>query len=445
MKPLPVIAIFDVGKTNKKLFLFNEQYKVVYEKSISLNETIDEDGESCEDINALREFVLTSLKEILSNADYNVIAVNFSTYGASFVYINNEGKPLTPLYNYLKKYPEELYRRFYNAHGSEEKISLETASPVLKSLNSGLQIYRLKYLNPGIFAQVAFALHLPQYVSYLVHNYPATDMTSIGCHTALWNFKLQDYHHWVKQEGIDKKFAPVIPSSASVPIRIGNKEIKVGIGLHDSSAALIPYLLNFKEPFVLISTGTWNITLNPFNKTPLTDSELRNDCLCYMSYKGIPVKASRLFAGFEHDEQVKLIASHFHKSPQFYKQVSYEPSIINNSKNISDTLPDPALFKSFEEAYHHLIFNLVKKQSVSSGYIMTKNVKNIFVDGGFSQNTVFMNLLASFYSGKEVYAATVAQSTALGAALAVHDKWNTNSMPSDLINLKYYTPDFKII
>ena len=31
MPKLPVAAIFDVGKTNKKLLLFNEQYEVVHE------------------------------------------------------------------------------------------------------------------------------------------------------------------------------------------------------------------------------------------------------------------------------------------------------------------------------------------------------------------------------------------------------------------------------
>lgn len=39
-----VIAIFDVGKTNKKLFLFDEQYKLVFEQSQTFEETKDEDG-----------------------------------------------------------------------------------------------------------------------------------------------------------------------------------------------------------------------------------------------------------------------------------------------------------------------------------------------------------------------------------------------------------------
>jgi glycerol kinase len=44
MKRIPVIAVFDVGKTNKKLFLFDQDYKIVYEKSARFTEIVDEDG-----------------------------------------------------------------------------------------------------------------------------------------------------------------------------------------------------------------------------------------------------------------------------------------------------------------------------------------------------------------------------------------------------------------
>jgi hypothetical protein len=33
MSAIPVIAVFDVGKTNKKLFLFDENYKIVFERT----------------------------------------------------------------------------------------------------------------------------------------------------------------------------------------------------------------------------------------------------------------------------------------------------------------------------------------------------------------------------------------------------------------------------
>jgi hypothetical protein len=50
-----------------------------------------------------------------------------------------------------------------------------------------------------------------------------------------------------------------------------------------------------------------------------------------------------------------------------------------------------------------------------------------------------MNLLAAAFPDIEVYAASVAQATAVGAALAIHESWNTKSIPNDMIELKFYT------
>jgi hypothetical protein len=58
------------------------------------------------------------------------------------------------------------------------------------------------------------------------------------------------YHDWVYKEGLDKKFAPLY-SGDKIIDRVNNeRKIPVGVGLHDSSAALIPYLTFFHEPFV---------------------------------------------------------------------------------------------------------------------------------------------------------------------------------------------------
>ena len=97
-----VIAIFDIGKTNKKLFLFNQQYEIVWEKSAQFDETTDEDGDPCEDVEKLSNWVKSSWQEVQNLPDFELKAVNFSGYGASFVSINSKVKPATPLYNYLK-------------------------------------------------------------------------------------------------------------------------------------------------------------------------------------------------------------------------------------------------------------------------------------------------------------------------------------------------------
>lgn len=451
MNSIPVIAIIDVGKTNKKLFLFDEDYNIVHERSARFTETVDEDGDPCENLESLRLSVFDSLRFVSSQNKFHVKAINFSAYGASFVYIDEDGSPLTPLYNYLKPYPAKLKDAFYERYGGEESFSVETASPVLGSLNSGMQVYRLKHEQPGIFKRLRHALHLPQYLSYLVSGRPCSDITSIGCHTNLWDFKRAAYHDWVKTEGIDKVLAPIAAYNETVPSVFPSGAYKVGVGLHDSSAALIPYLLNFQEPFALISSGTWCISLNPFNHSPLTVDELKQDCLCYNDFKGNPVKASRLFAGYIHDEQVKRIAAHFQQDPVRYRNVPFEAELITrlfaaHAQDISFATRDLSAFASDVEAYHQLITDLVNQQYHSTQLVLRGTpVKRIFVDGGFSRNDIYMNLLAATFPGIEIYAATIAQATSLGAALSIHHAWNKKQIPGNIIELMYYAPRMDLI
>ncbi|WP_439698781.1 FGGY-family carbohydrate kinase [Mucilaginibacter sp. AW1-7] len=456
MAQIPVIAVFDVGKTNKKLFLFDENYKIVFERTARFTETHDEDGDPCENLDSLRLSVFDSLREIFKHKEFDLKAVNFSTYGASFVYVDEDGTPLTPLYNYLKPYPPELSRQFYQTYGDEARFARETASPVLGNLNSGLQLYRLKYQQPEVFKKIKYALHLPQYMSYLLSGQMVTDLTSIGCHTALWDFAANDYHKWVKDEAVLPKMAPLKPADSVLPSVFPGTTFCVGVGLHDSSAALIPYLVSFNMPFVLISTGTWSISLNPFNQTPLTADELKNDCLNYLQYKGNPVKASRLFTGYEYEQQVKRIADHFNRDVIIYRTINYDTAIaakLNLRNNaLTNSKQDGELQKSvFEqrdlndfaddiEAYHQLMIDIVNQQSISTNYVLQGcKVQRIFVDGGFSKNSVFMHLLALAYPQLEVYAASMAQATAVGTALAIHSCWNSKTLPHDLIELKYYS------
>jgi sugar (pentulose or hexulose) kinase len=449
-----VVAIFDIGKTNKKVFLFNENYQIVWEKAVNLPEIVDEDGFPCEDIVELKNWILNGLAEMQALKEYILKAVNFSTYGASFVYVDEKGKVLTPLYNYLKEYPEVLKKKFYAKYKGEEAFALKTASPVLGSLNSGMQIYRLKEENPDLFAKVAYCLHLPQYLSSLLTGKYFADITSIGCHTNLWNFKKMKYHKWVKNEEIADKIPNVHDAEYTMN---SSKGISVGVGLHDSSSAIIPYMINFTEPFVLLSTGTWSISMNPFNDTPLTFDEMQYDCLCYLQYKKKPVKAARLFAGNEHEVQTKRLASHFDLPLDNYKEILFDKKIIsqlreNNLKTYSSKVDKYIIlrespfekrnlsdFDNYEYAYHQLMLDIISQQILSTQLVIHNSpVKKVFVDGGFSKNSIFMNLLAEAFPEMEVYAASMAQASALGAALAIHNNWNPKPLQNDLIDLKFY-------
>src|SRR6185295_20003655 len=106
------------------------------------------------------------------------------------------------------------------------------------------------------------------------------------------------------------------------------------------------------------------------------------DCLCYMEYRGKPVKASRLFAGNEHEKQVKRIAAHFNVSPDYYKSVQYNPdcigtltgnqyqetSNVGNSAMVQESSfgkREPSAFATYEVAYHQLMADLMVQQVAS--------------------------------------------------------------------------------
>ena len=335
-----MIAVFDIGKTNKKLFVFDEDYNVAFETSAHLDETLDDDGYPCEDINLLTAWIRKTFDEVNSRPEFDIRAIKFSTYGASFVHLGIDGLPACPLYNYLKPFPEDLKKKFYDTYGGETAFAKTTASPVLGSLNSGMILYFLKHQKPSVFKAIRQSLHLPQYVSSLFTSAYCSDLTSVGCHTNLWDFQANNYHPWVMAEGVEAKLAPIRHADSSLEIRLGSKIMYSGIGLHDSSAALIPYLTHAKQAFVLLSTGTWCISLNPFNDSPLTSEELAQDCLCYLTYEGRPVKASRLFSGHYHEEKCKALSAHFGVAENAFKTVSliedvdtkFDPNDLSNSR-----------------------------------------------------------------------------------------------------------------
>lgn len=422
------IAIFDIGKTNKKCFVFDEAYQIVFEKSITLPETTDEDGDPCEDIALLSRWITESVQALFQDNRFQIRALNCTTYGASFVHLDAIGQPITPVYNYLKPFPEDLKAQFFAQYGGEAQMALQTASPVLGSLNSGLQLYRIKYRQPEVFARIKYSMHLPQFAASLLSPFSpdacCSEMTSLGCHTLLWDFDRQNYHPWVRIEGIDMKLPPI--RAAQVTRRISlhpDGYCEIGIGLHDSSAALIPYLACFKESFLLISTGTWCIALNPFNETPLTAEDLAQDCLCYLSYEGKPVKAARFFGGHLYETGIREMAARFELSPEDFMAGKL------------------AEHSSAAGAYAQFMNDFMEKQLVSVRLALGDTpVQRIFVDGGFSKNETYMRRLAAAFPDSAVYAAEVAQATALGAALAIHDSWNTGPVPARLISLKQYIP-----
>lgn len=450
---MKVTAVFDIGRTNKKYILFDESYQLVREIREVLPETTDEDGFPCDDINLLTQWVKQHWENLKKDEAYEIQAVNVSGYGATLVHLNDQDQPVTPLYSYLKPFPDDLAAQFYGQYGDPMRIALQTGSPPMGFLNTGLQMYWLKYRRPEAYERIKTTLHLPQYILFLLTGRKVSDFTSIGCHTALWSLEMMDYHEWVKNEGVHKKMASLLAASSFI-YRFDKNIIQSGFGLHDSSAALIPYRTAFKKPFVLLSTGTWCVNFNPFATNPLTSDQLERDCLHFMTPEGSGVKASRVFMGREHDHQVERIARYFRIEPDFYRNVVFDASHLDADAppfypacmEGNGPFPEPqphdwqiSAFATPEAAYHQLLIGLTNIVAVSLDLIGVEEVPTLFVDGGFAKNRIFTQLLARKFPNHEVYTTLLPYAAALGAALHV-TRPQTFEFPGELVKVETGSP-----
>jgi len=432
-----VVAIFDIGKTNKKFLLFDAGLNIVFQDERKFPEIVDDDGFSCDDIDVIEQWMKSSVSEVLKKGDFNIKALNFTTYGATLMYIDEKGRRLTPAYNYLKPMPDEVMQGFYEKYGGVDEFSRKTASPALGMLNSGLQILWLKRKKPDLYKKAMHIVHLPQYLSYLFTGRVVSEYTSIGCHTAMWDFDNKKYHSWLKDESV--VLPEPVPNDTVYDVSVNGHNIKAGIGIHDSSSSLVPYFVGTGEQFILISTGTWCIYMNPFNTEPLTAEQLRKDSLCYMSIQQQQVKSSRLFMGHIHDVNVERLENHFGVEPGSYKKVKTSRSRIaelskkkgevmffrdNVPADYIDSSVDLSVFKSFEEAYEQLVCDLVDLGMESLKLIIPADdrTKTVYISGGFARNDLFNGLMASKLPGKKVYTSEIDNSTALGAAMVI---WNS--------------------
>lgn len=422
---MPNTLIFDIGKTNKKALVFDSDYQVVDEKQVIFNEIGDIDGDPTDDLPKIEVWMRKILR---GYKNLNITHINFATYGATLAHLDAKGKLLAAPFNYLKKIDARFKTDFLNENGEEIDFCLETASPNLDVLlNSGFQLYWLKKERPEFFNKIKMTLHLPQYFSYALTGQLASEYTSIGCHTMMWDFNKKTYHNWLEKEQMSALFPPIQPISTTFHperFRYGQlsrgqlSPVKVGIGIHDSSAALLPYLNKEKKPFLLLSTGTWSICLNPFNIEPLTANEFQNDCLFYMRPDGKTVKASRLFLGKIHDEAVEILTAKFYQKPEAIRDIRFNNEIFDK---ILRGVLTKTNSESLTENYHILMHNLIGKQVEKIRLASGKTLfEKILIDGGFAKNELSLTMLRRALPDVKIEPSDMPQGTALGAAMALN-------------------------
>jgi sugar (pentulose or hexulose) kinase len=302
MSTPPLIAVFDVGKTNAKLALVDPLLGQEIWSMRRANEPVESPAGRQLDVVRIEAWLLAALRAAPQRERISVIVP--IAHGAAAVLVDHAGEVIAaPDYEDVR-FDEvaEEYRALRDSYSM-------TFSPQLpQGLNLGRQLFFLQQRRAAQFQRVAHILMYPQYWSWRLSGVMATEVTSLGAHTDLWRPHERVYSALARKQG----WARLMPSMRSAPERLGRirdivaaaaglpADCEVACGIHDSNASYLRFLLDReREAFTVVSSGTWTIVMA--NRGDLRRLREERDMLANVNAFGAPVATARYMGGREYE------------------------------------------------------------------------------------------------------------------------------------------------
>ena len=412
------VAVIDIGKTNTKLALVNLLRGEEVAVETAPNCVLQGPPWPHFDTGAQWAFLSAAMGRLATAHRIDAIAV--TTHGACAAFLAADGTLAAPVMDYEFTGPEKTRAEY-------DRIRppfAETGSPALPmGLNLGAQLHHALTADPGLAARTAHVVTWPQYWGFRLTGQVACDLSSLGCHTDLWNPAQGRWSSLPAALGLAGKMAPprrpdeVLGTlSPALQAEWGVGPVPVAVGIHDSNASLLPHLRGRAAPFAVVSTGTWVICMAIGGK-PMTLDPAR-DTLINVDARGLPVPSARFMGGREHD--LIRAGSTAPGTPSdaaavLEQGVMLLPAVVSESGPFAGRSHRWTAAPQGEgETAVALGHYLALMTSECLGLIGADGP--ILVEGPFSANPWFLAMLASA-CGRDVIPSRARTGTALGAAL----------------------------
>ena len=458
------ICVIDLGKTNKKIAVFDNTLNLLHKESVNFN-MAKYKGIEIDQMDKIVSWLMGKIKAL--NKKYNIKIIGTTTYGATITYINDKTKKLVfPVISYTHEPGEKFQKEFYNVFGSPEKLFKTTACPNFGMfLNPGKQIYWFKKHYPALFSQVTDILCLPEYITYVFTGKKNAELTYIGTHAYMYDYINNKFSSVIEKMKIrhlfPKKLSKVSDVSGTILPEISHKtglplSTKMTVGIHDSNASLLPYLLYGYKKFLLASTGTWCCFMYPNAKLSLSNDDLRKNVLYYTDAFNKPVRAAIFRGGVEHDHYNKLLQKKFGGKPYktgFNKKLVEEiltncncfvmPTLTPGAGQFPNSKPriinEKFFYRNVETGYTVLCLSLAV-QSYFAAKLLVKDEKiPVFVEGGFTNNETYLKVFAGMFKNLQFYTSEIKEATSFGTAICAKSGYENipmNRISKKLIKIK---------
>jgi len=441
------VAVLDVGKTNKKVSLYDRQFNVLAEERTPI-ESKDLKGLEVEDTDALLTWFRSSLKKLAAQADIRTIAI--TTHGATLVLLDESGKLAHPVISYSAAKGSEVQEEFYSAFGDSATLHRATCTPDVGFANMGKVLFYVKTRLPEVWAKCRHALFYTSYLGYELTGVMGMEPTYVGNHCYLWDFAQNTWSGVARQLGADKLF----PESISPPwacLGVVKREIaeecglskdcKVTQGIHDSNANFLSYLAQGYDDFLLNSTGTWCVLMRKAASIDLSPEEIAAKVFFNLDAFGHPVRTCISPAGMEYDTFRGFTLLNDESDAAAVRRVVQERKLFV----IPGVLPDASAFPGasarvvvggveysldnlrrrtdspmtpFRQDYFAALnLSLALGTRKMLAWCGVKKGTTVFIEGGFAKNKTYCELLAALCPDQSFVLTSVKEGTSFGAAL----------------------------
>lgn len=416
------IAVLDVGRTNVKFAVLDLENRSEIVTATQPNRVLAGGPYPHFDVDATWAFFGDQMQANVA-AGHRIDGIAVSAHGSCMAVIGREGLAL-PVLDYEHDGPDELA----SAYDEVRPDFADTLSPRLpKGFNAGAQLFWLQRRFPEAFAGARAIVTYAQYWLWRMTGVASNEITSVGCHTDLWDTPRGTWSVLAESQGWVAKLAPL--HAATVPFGMLRRElardwglpepIVVAGGLHDSNASLVPHLIDREPPFTVISTGTWAISF-AVGATPAALDE-RRDTLANINIFGDPVPAARFKGGRELSIATGgdvIAVDPATLGAVLEKQVMLLPSVA----------PDSGPFPGIEAAWLPAAGGMTPAERYCAVCLylalMSETCLDLIaargptiVDGPFSANPVYRDALAALTGRDVVWSQDSTIGPGLGAAL----------------------------
>ena len=382
--------VLDIGKTNVKLTFVDSINNKTIKFFRTKQKNIYRHGIKILNSNSIFEWALKKITYI--GKKHNLDKFVCTAHGTSIALISYDDKELLACTDY-----EYKFDKLFNNYKKIAPKFNESFSPFLENgLNIGQQIYYLYKRKQKLIKETKYILNYPQYIVWKLTSSFSSEISYVGCHTHLWDFKRNKLSSFVKKIKLEKKFPKIRKAWDTIGQRkIGESNLKIINGIHDSNASYLYFKNSDIKNFTLVSTGTWYIIFN--QKTPLKNLNPSLDMLANIDVFGKPVPTMRFMGGREYDHLMGVFKisnkTRAIKNFSFHDYLIY-PSYASGG-GFSINKINIGFYEGLNKGQIYYLICLYISFVINFCLNQMKSSNTIILDGPITKNITIMKILSS--------------------------------------------------